>query len=279
LQAHVNGRLTLHCHVFIVLRRGADSLERPPHRVVQRISLARAPMYARKQEARGVAKERAHGMAITLSRPEVSKLTGIELMGHLFRRAGFGATRDQLEAALARGYEPTVEDLLHPEHAPPLEEDLIYRYYPDRAQLFQAVTDREFAQQLDEVRTRANAADGLEAALAIIGEVVASAALRYHTRDHLRHRDRGLAQYLYFQQRDRLAFMRTLVRPYVEQGRQAGELTAEVSLDEAVEWIVTSLAMIPTLPASQTLDFDDPVAVGRFFASRLCRGLSKEGFR
>ena len=155
----------------------------------------------------------------------------------------------------------------------------IYRYYPDRAQLFQAVTDREFAQQLDEVRTRANAADGLEAALAIIGEVVASAALRYHTRDHLRHRDRGLAQYLYFQQRDRLAFMRTLVRPYVEQGRQAGELTAEVSLDEAVEWIVTSLAMIPTLPASQTLDFDDPVAVGRFFASRLCRGLSKEGFR
>src|SRR5919205_1820534 len=62
---------------------------------------------------------------------EVKKLTGIELMAHLFRRAGFGATRDQLEAALARGYEATVEELLHPENAPPLEEDLIFRYYPD----------------------------------------------------------------------------------------------------------------------------------------------------
>ena len=151
----------------------------------------------------------------------------------------------------------------------------IYRYYPDRAQLFQAVTDQEFAQQLDDVRARAGTAVGLEAALAIVGEVIAAAALRYHTRDHLRNRDRGLAQYLYFQQRDRLAFARRLVRPYVERAHEAGELTVEVSLDEAVEWIVMSLAVIPTLPPSRTLDFDDPVAVGRFFAKRLCRGLSR----
>jgi len=52
-------------------------------------------------------------------------------MAHLFRRAGFGATRDQLEGALQRGYADTVEDLLHPEAAPALEEDLIYRFYPD----------------------------------------------------------------------------------------------------------------------------------------------------
>jgi uncharacterized protein (DUF1800 family) len=70
-------------------------------------------------------------MAIGVRPPEVTQLTGIELMGHLYRRAGFGATRDQLEAALARGYEATVDELLHPENAPPLEEDLIYRYYPD----------------------------------------------------------------------------------------------------------------------------------------------------
>jgi AcrR family transcriptional regulator len=151
----------------------------------------------------------------------------------------------------------------------------IYRYYPDRAKLFQAVTDREFAQQLDEVRTRADSTGGLEAALAIVSEVIASAVIRFHTRDHLRNRDRGLAQYLYFQQRDRLAFVRTLVRPYVQRAHEAGELTSEVSLEEAVEWIVMGLAMIPTLPPSQALDFDDPVAVGRFFARRLCRGLSK----
>jgi uncharacterized protein (DUF1800 family) len=70
-------------------------------------------------------------MAIADRQSEVTQLTGVELMSHLYRRAGFGATRDQLEAALARGYEASVEELLHPENAPPLEEDLIYRYWPD----------------------------------------------------------------------------------------------------------------------------------------------------
>jgi uncharacterized protein (DUF1800 family) len=70
-------------------------------------------------------------MAIAVHPPKASQLTGIELMAHLYRRAGFGATRDQLEAAQARGYAASVDELLHPENAPPLEEDLIYRYYPD----------------------------------------------------------------------------------------------------------------------------------------------------
>ncbi len=68
-------------------------------------------------------------MAIRI--PEVKQLTGLELMAHLFRRAGFGATRDELEAALAKGYEATVDELLHPERVPALDEDLIFRYYPD----------------------------------------------------------------------------------------------------------------------------------------------------
>jgi uncharacterized protein (DUF1800 family) len=70
-------------------------------------------------------------MVVAIGSPEVTQLAGIELLGHLYRRAGFGATRDQLEAALARGYAASVEELLHPENAPPLEEDLIFRYYPD----------------------------------------------------------------------------------------------------------------------------------------------------
>ena len=32
----------------------------------------------------------------------------IALMAHLMRRAGFGATRDELEARVAKGYEATV---------------------------------------------------------------------------------------------------------------------------------------------------------------------------
>jgi hypothetical protein len=62
---------------------------------------------------------------------ESGQLTGRELMAHLFRRAGFGATPEELEAALARGYEATVELLLHPEQLPDVDEDLIFRYYVD----------------------------------------------------------------------------------------------------------------------------------------------------
>jgi uncharacterized protein (DUF1800 family) len=61
----------------------------------------------------------------------VRQLSQLELMGHLFRRAGFGATRDELEVALAKGYEATLEELLHPEQAPDLEEDLLFRSFPD----------------------------------------------------------------------------------------------------------------------------------------------------
>lgn len=54
----------------------------------------------------------------------------IALMAHLMRRAGFGATRDELEARVAKGYEATVEELLHPEAQPPFDSDVIYRYIP-----------------------------------------------------------------------------------------------------------------------------------------------------
>ena len=68
---------------------------------------------------------------MAISSPDVRTLTDLELMAHLYRRAGFGATRDELEAALAKGYEATVEEVLHPEAKPDLEYDLVYRYYVD----------------------------------------------------------------------------------------------------------------------------------------------------
>jgi len=59
------------------------------------------------------------------------------LMAHLLRRAGFGATREELERYMAQGYEATVEELLHPEDAPPAlaNEDLIRRYHVDENSL------------------------------------------------------------------------------------------------------------------------------------------------
>ena len=59
------------------------------------------------------------------------------LMAHLLRRAGFGATRDELEAAVAQGYETVVEELLHPGDPQTMPEDLIRRYHVDQSELRQ----------------------------------------------------------------------------------------------------------------------------------------------
>ena len=54
----------------------------------------------------------------------------LALMAHLMRRAGFGAVQEELEAYVAKGYEATVEELLHPEDQPPFDEDFLFRYFP-----------------------------------------------------------------------------------------------------------------------------------------------------
>ena len=54
----------------------------------------------------------------------------IALMAHLMRRAGFGATYEELEARAAKGYEATVEELLQPDTQPAIERDVLMRYQP-----------------------------------------------------------------------------------------------------------------------------------------------------
>ena len=66
----------------------------------------------------------------------------VGLISHLMRRAGFGATPDELDTYLAQGYAQTVEQLLHPEDFPGLpasgapaaldDEDIIRRYHVDQ---------------------------------------------------------------------------------------------------------------------------------------------------
>ena len=53
----------------------------------------------------------------------------IALMAHLMRRAGFGASREELEARAAKGYEATVEELLNPQ-AEPVDRYAFLRYHP-----------------------------------------------------------------------------------------------------------------------------------------------------
>ncbi len=59
----------------------------------------------------------------------------IALMAHLMRRAGFGATRDELEELVLRGYEQVVEDLLHPVAPQNMPDDIIRRYHVDQTEL------------------------------------------------------------------------------------------------------------------------------------------------
>ena len=65
---------------------------------------------------------------ISKSRGEVA--TGIALYAHLLRRAGFSASRAQLEDYANRPYEEVVEELLNPQDKPEIDEDLLKRYYP-----------------------------------------------------------------------------------------------------------------------------------------------------
>ena len=59
----------------------------------------------------------------------------IALMAHLMRRAGFGASRDELEQRNARGYETVVEDLLNPGAANSMPDDVIRRYHVDMSEM------------------------------------------------------------------------------------------------------------------------------------------------
>ncbi|MDA1280586.1 MAG: DUF1800 domain-containing protein [Chloroflexi bacterium] len=53
----------------------------------------------------------------------------VAVVAHLLRRAGFGATRDQIDQYVAKGYEETVEELLNPRVGQPEDQDLMDRYF------------------------------------------------------------------------------------------------------------------------------------------------------
>ena len=54
----------------------------------------------------------------------------LALMAHLMRRAGFGASRKELEARTERGYDETVEELLNPETQQSADRLEFLRYHP-----------------------------------------------------------------------------------------------------------------------------------------------------
>ncbi len=64
---------------------------------------------------------------------DMSNKEDLALMAHLFRRIGFGASREELDEYLDDGYEQTVEGLLNTSPVSPVDDALIRRYHPDHS--------------------------------------------------------------------------------------------------------------------------------------------------
>ena len=61
----------------------------------------------------------------------MSNREDIALMAHLMRRAGFGATRDEVEGLVEQGYEETVEQLIDPPaDIPRADQEMLFRFIP-----------------------------------------------------------------------------------------------------------------------------------------------------
>ena len=156
-----------------------------------------------------------------------------------------------------------------------LNRTTVYRYFGDRNQLLNAITEYERDKQQAEIRARIASDASLEDALATIGEVLASTALAFRVPEHLRRHDRGLALYYGLFSYDRHGWIATLVRPYITIAQQSGGLAPDLTPDEAVEWAALVLMLVETLPGSVSLDVTDPRAVGRTFARRICAGIGR----
>ena len=59
--------------------------------------------------------------------------TDLQLMAHLMRRAGFGASRSQLEAYADRSYDATIDELLTSVESYEMTDDLIWRYHNEQS--------------------------------------------------------------------------------------------------------------------------------------------------
>ena len=155
-----------------------------------------------------------------------------------------------------------------------LNRTTVYRHFSDRSQLLRAINEYERDKQRATLSERIPDDASLEDALGTIAEVLAATALAFNLPEHLRRRDRGLAQYYGLSGHDRHEWLSDLVRPYIARARRAGELNHSVTEGQAVEWAALVLMLIETLPGSLSLDITDPRAVGRTFARRICQGIA-----
>ena len=63
----------------------------------------------------------------------VKTTQAVEQIGHLMRRAAFGATRDELDELEAKGYDAVVAELLNPSDYSAMPDDIIRRYHHEQS--------------------------------------------------------------------------------------------------------------------------------------------------
>ena len=148
----------------------------------------------------------------------------------------------------------------------------VYRYFPDRDALVQAVLER-----VAEVRV-AEAEPAVRRQATLAGKVAeAAVVVRHLAEDEQRlglHEHPGEPALATLRLASAPAMFARWIDfwiPFLESAQADGEVRADLDLRQAAEWIMRILISLVTVP-SVTVDLDDAVQVRRFIENHLARG-------
>jgi AcrR family transcriptional regulator len=156
-----------------------------------------------------------------------------------------------------------------------LARNTVYRHFADRRALFMAVAEHEYLRQAQEVRRRVTGSASLEEVVTAVAEVLADTVIRYRTKQHLKNLDRGHIKSWFLRWHDDAEFLRGLLGPHVQRAKRDGKLVEGLSAKEALDWIVVALSTVSTPIDVTSFDPEDPAALARFYAKRVCQGLTR----
>jgi len=153
----------------------------------------------------------------------------------------------------------------------------VYRYYPDREALVQAVLERVARARV------AEAEPAVRRQRTLAGKVAeAAVAVRHLAEDERRlglHVHPGEPELATLQLAASPAMFGHWIEfwiPFLEEARADGEVRADLDLRQAAEWIMRILISLVTVP-SATIDLGDPAQVRRFIEEHLVRGFLTGG--
>ncbi len=153
----------------------------------------------------------------------------------------------------------------------------VYRYFPDREALVQAVLEQVAAAHV------AEAEPAVRRQRTLAGKVAEAAVFVRHLADDERrlglqaHPGEPVLATLQLAATPAM-FARWIDFwiPFLEVARADGEVRADLDLAQAAEWIMRILISLVTVP-SATIDLDDPAQVRRFIEHHLVRGFLTGG--